>query len=504
MDPELKEMLDKIKQGIESGKGDSAENKEAVAKVNEELQKMSDKFEAYQKSRTAVSVPGVDPEKFSFAKLAHAQSSRDWSKAGYELEVINATKTAVESQSVGTPADGGVTVPMEVSSQIIDRVKRRTVLMQLGATELPVSAGVGSYSLPTANSGSTAYWVAELNSITQNLLKFGDVRLNPYKVAGLSRISSELLRDSATSIEGFVQEDIAKVLAREIDKVGLVGLGTTQPVGITNTQNILTLTNGDNGDETNWQLISALRLLLEMEETDTNSLGLVSSPAFFEKLRSQVVAPFSGATDGVPVFAPMVSDAALASALGCKIGKTTLMPANKNKGTGHNLTSAIMGDFSNLVFATWGGLEIASSIHGDNFTHDTVQIRATQRVDWGVRNPKAFAVATDVTTSLPVAVQTVTLSSAVADGTSGSATSTKITLTFDKAVTIGASNVTITNGSVGKATKGTVTNADEGANKVWEVAVSAVTEGDVFLSVSGVNGVLFAGVPVAVAVNKQE
>lgn len=501
MDTELKALLEQLKKNIESGQGESAETKEAVAKINDELKRLSDKVEAYQKSKMAISVPGVDAEKFSFAKLAHAQASGDWSKAGYEKDVILATKTVVEGQSVGTPANGGVMVPMEVSAQIIDRIKRRVVLMKMGAQELPVSAGVGSYSLPTANSGSTAYWVAELNSITQSLLQFGDVRLNPYKVAGLSRISSELLRDSATSIEAFVQEDIAKALAREIDKVGLVGLGTTQPVGIVNTQNILTLATGDNGVETNWQLISALRLLLEMEETDSENLGLVSSPAFFEKLRSQVVSPFNGATDGVPVFAPMVSDAALASALGCKIGKTTLMPANKTKGTGHNLTSAVMGDFSNLVFATWGGMEIASSIHGDNFTHDTVQIRATQRVDWGVRDPKGFAVVTDATTSLPVAVETVALSSAVADGASGATDSTKITLTFNKAVSLAASNVTITNGSVGKATKGALTNADEGVNKVWEIAVSAVTEGDVFLSVGGVNGVLFTGVPVAVAVN---
>jgi hypothetical protein len=74
---------------------------------------------------------------------------------------------------------------------------------------------------------------------------------------------------------------------------------------------------------------------------------------------------------------------------------------------------------------------------------------------------------------------------AVANGTSGTATSTKITFTFNSAVTgLTANDITITNGT-GKATKSSIS----GSGTTWDLTITSVTEGTVSVRITkgGVN-----------------
>lgn len=65
---------------------------------------------------------------------------------------------------------------------------------------------------------------------------------------------------------------------------------------------------------------------------------------------------------------------------------------------------------------------------------------------------------------------------AVANGATGATNSTAITLTFDKNVVgLTAAAITLADGETGSATKGELT----GGGKVWTLAISAPTEGDV-------------------------
>lgn len=83
---------------------------------------------------------------------------------------------------------------------------------------------------------------------------------------------------------------------------------------------------------------------------------------------------------------------------------------------------------------------------------------------------------------------------ALANGTTGSANSTAITLTFDKNVVgLTAAAITLTNGETGAATKGALT----GAGKIWTLAISAPTEGDVTVLIA-LDGYKFTTAPTTV------
>ena len=98
----------------------------------------------------------------------------------------------------------------------------------------------------------------------------------------------------------------------------------------------------------------------------------------------------------------------------------------------------------------------------------------------------------------------VTFTAAQTGGTSGTADSTGIVITFDTSVTgLTAADITITNGT-GAAIKGALSEASNtGTNTVWTIALSRVsTEGNVTVSVASFDTFYVATVPQTVAVYK--
>ena len=85
---------------------------------------------------------------------------------------------------------------------------------------------------------------------------------------------------------------------------------------------------------------------------------------------------------------------------------------------------------------------------------------------------------------------------AVADGATGVTNSTAITLTFDKNVVgLTATDITLANGEIGAATKGTLS----GSGKIWTLAISAPTGGDVTVLIA-LDGYKFSTVPTTVEI----
>lgn len=97
-----------------------------------------------------------------------------------------------------------------------------------------------------------------------------------------------------------------------------------------------------------------------------------------------------------------------------------------------------------------------------------------------------------------VVLTPVTLQSAVADGTPGAVTSTKIDLTFDQPITgLTAEDITITDGT-GSAVKGVLS----GTGTAWSIGLSSVTkEGDVSVAVNAPSGYTVSGSPLTANVS---
>ena len=101
----------------------------------------------------------------------------------------------------------------------------------------------GNISIPKQGSSATAYWVGEGSSPTESQQTIEQINLSPKTCGAFVDYSRKLLLQSSIDVEQMVRDDLARVLALELDRVGLNGSGSSnQPLGIINTTGIGTQT----------------------------------------------------------------------------------------------------------------------------------------------------------------------------------------------------------------------------------------------------------------------
>lgn len=205
-------------------------------------------------------------KQFSFLRAAHAlanpQDARAREAAAFEFEVSNAAqkesgKTArgilipvdvlragssqKRDMTVGSNTAGGYTVSTDLlAASFIELLRNRLAIAQMGATVL--NGLQGNIAIPRQTGGATAYWVAESGAPTESQPALDQVTMSPKTVGAYTDVSRKLLLQSSIDVENMVRNDLAKVIALEIDRVALYGSGSSnQPLGLKLTSGINTV-----------------------------------------------------------------------------------------------------------------------------------------------------------------------------------------------------------------------------------------------------------------------
>jgi HK97 family phage major capsid protein len=152
---------------------------------------------------------------------------------GGERPSLAGTMTKALAES--TPSAGGVLVPVEVSREIVDLVRKRVAILRLSPTFVPVEKEL---DLPYLSTGAVAYYVEENARIPVSEQTFALIpKLRPIELAALVPVSNRLLRDARTSpeLENALRSDMAQALAGRQELAFLQGLGGgTEPLGVRN------------------------------------------------------------------------------------------------------------------------------------------------------------------------------------------------------------------------------------------------------------------------------
>lgn len=160
---------------------------------------------------------------------AVTREERDLLRRGY---VENRTQT------VGTPAAGGYTVPRTLADKIVEVMKDWGPMYDPGVTDEMVTSSGNPFDIPTNDdTGNTSEALPEGDDITDDGsgdLVFGQVTLGAFVFATpWLKISFELLQDSAFDIEGFIAKKLGERLGRGANGKLTVGIGgATEPRGI--------------------------------------------------------------------------------------------------------------------------------------------------------------------------------------------------------------------------------------------------------------------------------
>ncbi len=338
-----------------------------------------------------------ETRQFSITRAVRAMLSNDWSGAGLEREASKAfadkaSAAGIQRQAensfflpyevqrrdmtVATAANGGNIVATELRPQdFIGLLRSRSLLMDLGARML--SGLVGNADITKHTAGATGYWLAnEATAITESNQTLGLLQLRPKVLGAYTEVSRLLLQQSTPDADAFIMEDLAGTLATSLDVAGFATGGSGAPVGILGTSGI--------GAFTGTSLGLAALINAQVDVATANALNsgcaYVTTPAVAGLLATRARV---ASTDSVTLWKGNILDGTIE---GFRAASSTNIPTDV----------MIFGDFSQVIVAEWGALEIASNPYA-NFAAGITGIRAFHTVDVGVRVPGAFSAASSIT-----------------------------------------------------------------------------------------------------------
>lgn len=363
-----------------------------------------------------------ESRKYSLVNALRAAATGDWRGAEFEREVSLATQKKYGKETAGflVPSDvlrsltkapgangdlsGGAFISEDLETgSFIDLLRNKLVVRRLGATVL--SNLRGDIAIPRQTGGASAYWVSEGNAPTESKMTTDQVKLSPKTVGAFTDISRKLLLQSSVSVNQFVMDDIASVIAREIDRVTLFGKATdasgnatNQPVGIVNQTGVANPAIGATGGKLTYAKLVELEERVSEANADVGSLAYLTNARVRGSLKTTLKAD---AVSGYLWEGTMGDGDGMVNGYRCAV--SNVVPGNLSKtaagATKGNLSAILYGNFSDIIIGEWSVLDMMVNPYGPGSDAGTVRIRALQDIDVAIRHPQSFAYFNDVWTS---------------------------------------------------------------------------------------------------------
>jgi len=320
--------------------------------------------------------------------LRSGEPMRQWAQARSHDEgitpgaflraIVTGAKSETEQRALagGTDAAGGYTVPTVTSAQLIDLARANMVLSTAGAQTIPLDSAENVVAKVTAD--PTPAWRVENAAVNESDPTFGGVILKPKSIAVMVKASVELMSDSL-NLETELPNVLAKAMAQEIDRVGLIGSGTDpEPTGIVNYSGLTSNTYAGGALAGYGPIMTARGALHGANER----LGAVVMASRDENTLASLTA-----SDGQPLNMPRVLEQV-------PMLHTTAIPTDG--GAGSNESQIIAGDFSQLLIGVRSSIrvEILRERFMDNMQFGLI---AHARIDFAAARESAFTVLDGVT-----------------------------------------------------------------------------------------------------------
>ena len=372
-------MEDLGRQLVESGRSID-ESRAAV------LDKLNIKEEPVTMQAAEIGLSEKEARNFSFLRainyLANPTDRAAREAAGFEIEASEAAAAKLGRTSrgitipmdvmtrdlnVGTASAGGNLVETQLdSANFIDLLRNASALDQAGATVL--TGLTGNVNIPRQSGAATAYWVAESGSPTESQQSIDQIAMSPKTCGAFTDYSRKLMIQSSIDVENMVRNDLARVLALEIDRVGLYGSGSSnQPLGLKDTTGVLT--EDFAADTPTFSEVVAL------ESDVSGANALLGSPVYLMNSAMRGSLKTKAKDSGSGLF---VMEGGL---------------VNGYEGVLSNQVASgdlWFGNFADLIIGYFSGLDLMVDPYTGS-TSGTVRVVALQDVDIAVRHPESFS-----------------------------------------------------------------------------------------------------------------
>lgn len=287
-----------------------------------------------------------------------------------------------------TTGAGGLNTTVDYSN-FIDLLRNKMLVKQLGASVL--SDLNGTVQIPKQTGGATAYWINADGSatITASNQTIGQVPLAPVTVGALTAYTRAFLKQTSMDVESFVQNDLATVVALEMDRVVFNGSGSgSEPEGILQNSSVETVALGADGDYPTFAKLVEMETAVAIANADIGKLAYVTTAAGRGVMKTTEVAEntarFIWENDQINGYAAYASNQ---------------LPSDLTKGAyGEDLSSIIYGNWADVLIGLWGGLDVVVNPYtGD--AAGSVRITVMQDTDVAFRHVESFCKCVDLQTA---------------------------------------------------------------------------------------------------------
>ena len=290
---------------------------------------------------------------------------------------------------------GGAIVPPEYSAEIIELLRAQAVVRALGAQAVPMNSG--TMTMPRQTTGGTAYYIGENVNIPKSEQRFGQLSLSAKKLAALTPVSNDLIRDASPAVDVVVRNDLIAAMSLREDLAFIRDDGTeNKPQGLrywANPSNVFAANTTVNLANVTADLTKALRLI-EEGNVPLLRMGWIFTPrtkGFLMSLRD---------ANGNFAFRPEMLDGTLMT---YPYRITTQIPNNLGSGSDESevyladFAQAVIGENTQLIVGIYeGGTYHDGTTIISGISADQTIVRTLARHDFVVRHDRAVSVITGV------------------------------------------------------------------------------------------------------------
>ena len=284
-----------------------------------------------------------------------------------------------EKRVTDTTAGAGA-INTVVARTFIDVLRAKLVFQQAGAQVVP--GLVGTFKMPKKTSRAAGAWVGESTAATPADQAWSTVTFAGKNVCCSTKISRDLMHQTALDLEMIARDDLVTGLAEAIDLAGFHGTGSSnQPQGIAATSNCPTVAIGTNGGALTWAK------LIELQTTvfgaNAEAMKYITSPVGYGHGLTTVK------VSGYPTY---LMDNGIAA--GLPVLRSTQIKKNLTKGTSSGTCTALFcGDFTQAMIGLWGSIDM---IVDPLTSKPDIAIDVYQTADIQFRNPEGITKCLDI------------------------------------------------------------------------------------------------------------
>lgn len=356
---------------------ESLEAQEKRAIFIEEIERRADvkpidkPFQALQDEISVIEVMRSQMEGRAVSGAAAEYSKEVEQRSGRKPEGVFIPMSLLERrESVNTTTTAAKIVPTEHRPDLyIGPLREQLMARRLGVRVLTGLSG--NLSIPKYGSGLETGWIAENSPVPEGAMSFASVGLIPNHVGGKTEMSRQLLQQSSPDIEGLCREDLAFLIAKQIDKAIIAGTGkNNEPLGVLN------FAGKQAGTLATLNWLSVLQMVQQLEDEEIFTGTWLTNSTIKTTLASTLK------EDKLPGY--LLENGTLASK---SLYVSRHIPAS----------TIILGDWSQVLLGVWSELDILVNPYAEPaYSRGGVQVRAMATVGIAARHEKAFVVANDV------------------------------------------------------------------------------------------------------------